>query len=594
LAKDIAQEDHAIIEKVHTFDKIYGMGSQRQLQLTQDFLREHPDYMGPTMVGDSDTTWLLMAHHMLMQSSLSGLMDSNPWIMSTGFSVSSILRDASFATCVYHVPIITISNTFDEEAQDSKEVSNGLGILNVETQLETKSVASRPTSPPLSASAAGLLSAGLNSPSLFSETRSGAGLGTRKSIDIFTDTNSNVGTKTESGLQPLKSSPGFVLRLASVIRTDSPKERIGLTLHRFFERALSSITDCEISLSSSTSFDAFPSGRSPMTPTTPMFPTSRNLYDIPTLKPIENVGHDVLQTIKEILEGKMDCGSDILLSGIKESVCYVKIRTSDRFLLVFLPAYPSKPDQTSPIVLFPDDSDKRRLGTKMTVEDRSKVRYLTVTVMECRRPTPKSPSSEWRARTFAFDEGYFNIVSNKLDDAAVDELSWKLMFAHDAGKPDDEIPDGSVLIQGGFGLSATSDNSFNTRVKDEDAVGGWMVSGTTSKKSRWESSGDPKAGPSDFALNFLVDVTEAYEAALCRTIYSTFLQGVQVESADLDRALKVCVETSIDLDLTGYLNIQTLKRKHLGSRGLRYALPFELPFHKLHALTIFFMSPFFP
>jgi hypothetical protein len=92
----------------------------------------------------------------------------------------------------------------------------------------------------------------------------------------------------------------------------------------------------------------------------------------------------------------------------------------------------------------------------------------------------------------------------------------------------------------------------------------------------WELSGDAKAGPSDFAFNLLVDVTEASEAAICRAIHSTFFQGVQVQSAESDCALKACVETLIDLDSTGYLNIHSLKRKHLGSCGLQYALAYNI------------------
>ncbi|KAJ3401008.1 hypothetical protein HDV05_000727, partial [Chytridiales sp. JEL 0842] len=376
-----------------------------------------------------------------------------------------------------------------------------------------------------------------------------------------------------SGLRPLRSSPGFVMGLGSVLTTDNPRERIGLTLHRFFERALADITDCEISLADTSSFDHHHHNtqidQSPLTPASPYPHLSPEFPPQLYSRRDSKLSKDILQRIKEVLQSKMDCGSDILLSSIRESVCYVKVRSSDRFLLVFLPAYPVKANQTAPLTLVNDGSEKARLGQKMTDDDKAKVRYLSVTVMDCKRPSARTSSSEWKSNTFSFDDGFYNPTSTISELRQDPPLSWKLMVPHDAGGPGDEFPDGTILIQGGSGASSVADPANDSHAHGDDEKGGWMLSVSNSKKSRWEASGDPKAGPSDYSFNFLHNVTAAYSAALCRTMYSTLLQFVGIDGGDLDRALLPCVETSIDIDLTDYLNIMTLKRKALGRRDLR-------------------------
>ncbi|KAI8967702.1 hypothetical protein BDF20DRAFT_982257 [Mycotypha africana] len=66
---------------------------------------------------------------------------------------------------------------------------------------------------------------------------------------------------------------------------------------------------------------------------------------------------------------------------------------------------------------------------------------------------------------------------------------------------------------------------------------------------------------SDQSSHLLKDITNIYSRCYVKSIFSCLLHGRAVDSDDFQRVLEICNETNIAIDLTGYLNVQTMLRK---------------------------------
>ncbi|KAI9264092.1 hypothetical protein BDA99DRAFT_463016 [Phascolomyces articulosus] len=67
---------------------------------------------------------------------------------------------------------------------------------------------------------------------------------------------------------------------------------------------------------------------------------------------------------------------------------------------------------------------------------------------------------------------------------------------------------------------------------------------------------------SDYKSRLLQDMTDIYSSCYAKSIYSSLLFGSMVADQDFDKVLDICEETVLDIDLTGYLNVQTLLKRH--------------------------------
>ncbi|KAG2219749.1 hypothetical protein INT45_007788 [Circinella minor] len=67
---------------------------------------------------------------------------------------------------------------------------------------------------------------------------------------------------------------------------------------------------------------------------------------------------------------------------------------------------------------------------------------------------------------------------------------------------------------------------------------------------------------SDYKSRLLQDITDIYSSCFAKSIYSSLLFGSIVSDQDFDKVLDICEETVLDIDLTGYLNVQTLLRRN--------------------------------
>ncbi|KAJ2955540.1 hypothetical protein NQZ79_g8467 [Umbelopsis isabellina] len=69
-------------------------------------------------------------------------------------------------------------------------------------------------------------------------------------------------------------------------------------------------------------------------------------------------------------------------------------------------------------------------------------------------------------------------------------------------------------------------------------------------------------GLSERTLRLTQDIVKVYERNFVKSIYVCLLQGKSVEPNDFSKLLEICDESSMDIDVTGYVNVQTLRRNN--------------------------------
>ncbi|KAI7869277.1 hypothetical protein BDF14DRAFT_1880142 [Spinellus fusiger] len=66
---------------------------------------------------------------------------------------------------------------------------------------------------------------------------------------------------------------------------------------------------------------------------------------------------------------------------------------------------------------------------------------------------------------------------------------------------------------------------------------------------------------SDRTLRLMQDITRVYSRSFVKSVFTCFLHGRAVEEDDFEKVLEICDESTLDIDLTGYLNVQTLLKR---------------------------------
>ena len=66
---------------------------------------------------------------------------------------------------------------------------------------------------------------------------------------------------------------------------------------------------------------------------------------------------------------------------------------------------------------------------------------------------------------------------------------------------------------------------------------------------------------SDRTLRLMQDVSQVYSRSFVKSIFTCLLHGRAIDSEDFEKVLEVCDESNLDIDLTGYLNVQTLLKR---------------------------------
>ncbi|GAN01005.1 hypothetical protein MAM1_0004d00434 [Mucor ambiguus] len=66
---------------------------------------------------------------------------------------------------------------------------------------------------------------------------------------------------------------------------------------------------------------------------------------------------------------------------------------------------------------------------------------------------------------------------------------------------------------------------------------------------------------SDRTLRLMQDVAQVYSRSFVKSIFTCLLHGRAVDSEDFEKVIEICDESNLDIDLTGYLNVQTLLKR---------------------------------
>lgn len=66
---------------------------------------------------------------------------------------------------------------------------------------------------------------------------------------------------------------------------------------------------------------------------------------------------------------------------------------------------------------------------------------------------------------------------------------------------------------------------------------------------------------SDRTLRLMQDVSRVYSRSFVKSIFTCLLHGRAIDSEDFEKVLEICDESNLDIDLTGYLNVQTLLKR---------------------------------
>ncbi|KAJ3100643.1 hypothetical protein HDU97_002036 [Phlyctochytrium planicorne] len=576
-ADDIETKDRKLFERIYTFDRVYTLGTEfrqgvevgeigrgRIRARTRDdalFLSEPRQIIGPP--SDLQRPQPKPLHDI-------GRMTS---IVPTEYRLASLLLDSLFSVSVFHVPFVSLApalDLYDNTPEDTppNNMSPEVPVVTGQFQrgssfsIEHNSLSrSRTNSPTVNLDSPGspysfdvpapgrenrsLSNSGLGPSATSRDTRSlsNSGIGQRRSLN---DLSINIPQPPDSEGGNL-NLPTVKLPGDPIINAPSIRERIGLALHRFLERAVASVTDGEIPIGpvelgpsakpAKTASDVLQVDALSVSPISPGFiPKSGRKIS----RKVGPYRMDLLERIRDSVREKMEYGSDILVSDIKHSVCFVKIISEQRFLLIFLPLYPATPKNLQRRT--GKESTENTYGMEMSEEDRLRIRYLTLTIVDSHRPFARTTNDPLQALAFE---------STSMDGILEVKIDYNYLVKPNFGGIGQEIQDGTVILRGKAGrphARGDDDSEYEQR----------------SKSSRFDSE--------VIVRDFMSAVANAYSAALCRTIFFTLSQGLQMESIDLDRALSSCVETKVCFDLTGYLNVQTLKSRMNGRGSSRYRL----------------------
>ncbi|KAI9145638.1 hypothetical protein BKA69DRAFT_1048792 [Paraphysoderma sedebokerense] len=282
-------------------------------------------------------------------------------------------------------------------------------------------------------------------------------------------------------LQQLGSLFGKVVHaeFQGIKLTDIPQEYYtNIVLHWYFEKALLTISDGEVAPDDCEEFFG-----------------------------------DYFMKIKETVEGFLDTSElnlSVLLPTSNDSRCFVKIRKSTSFLLVFVPSYLSSIAER--LTTSPNLSEPKKKSTSTPPN------HTSVAVIECSRHLPGAG----HLPTFSLDS-FARRPSKARDQEAPTCVVAPYCFCSDS-QPDSTPPSDTFVL-------CTSDFS------------------------------DERFKISDYVARFYMTLGTAFNQCFVRTIYSSMLQGHPIQKEDFEKAIAGCVESTIDFNITPFLNCLTLRKR---------------------------------
>ncbi|KAJ3211664.1 KICSTOR complex protein szt2 [Entophlyctis luteolus] len=158
-----------------------------------------------------------------------------------------------------------------------------------------------------------------------------------------------------------------------------------------------------------------------------------------------------------------------------------------------------------------------------------KVHFL-VTVVQCNR-----------SRIHGNDSGRTNLALNGFEECKDKGKSKNFRWDFQGSENVSSLNDGTLLFSGD---TRNIQNSVDDNLNSSESV--------------------------DYADMFLVSISNAFSISHCQSTYAALLQNINVSAKDLDKALASCSEISVDIDLTNFLNVLTLRHKTMAFDDCKY------------------------
>ncbi|TPX56462.1 hypothetical protein PhCBS80983_g04528 [Powellomyces hirtus] len=559
------EQDRRLVGKLYTFDKIHAIGQHRRGRSNSD--------------GDTKTS-LSDAFSSSRKPPLLKKMGPNrsSTVIGTQFKLGHVLQDGRFITCAFRFPVIIEPSPQQTATDDHAHLLPASADAFFPPMPEVTMAHSVPTSPPRTptmmhlskAAPRGTSSdrpttpprpalAGSNSYNIASGADATPTHNRTTLLHQSSRTGTSAGSSATAGDRSLHlniprqradqiplalQSPSLWQGLEAIYRAKTARDRVNLALCRYVERMLGSITDGQIPLMDGNSHNA----GSTLSVNAAVFDSG--LRDACGVEFLERVKEAVEKTFGDFDGGSQPERAGVLCTSLTDSKCYVKVKDAESFLLVFAPMYPSRAE--SAVTTRRDSTTAAGSATspppvpadqEMEDVDRPAYGYMALTLVECVRPRlPPAGIPITDAPPFQ------PIVSEppRVDSIRVHRLSSTSNVSPTFSDPAETpaTPSGKIAF-----------TDCQTLVEGP----AYALSFPDDERRKSESHSNPPPPPlSEYAQDFRAQIKDGVAAAFTKSVYAALLQGYDVDPADLDKAIGACVETSIDVDLTNYLNVRLL------------------------------------
>ncbi|KAG0346717.1 hypothetical protein BG004_001013, partial [Podila humilis] len=191
-------------------------------------------------------------------------------------------------------------------------------------------------------------------------------------------------------------------------------------------------------------------------------------------------------------------------SSFQDIRCFVKIPNPRVFLLVIIPKLGS-------VIAHITKLRSRPTREKDTNTEQSRNDFMSCLVFECMRSKPLADMTEYNACTLDQNQTMFDF------------------------RPATLITRGPNVSQQPLLIQPLMFEAQNDRMK--------------SRSKLWESTS-----------NLSETINVAFSQSFAKAIYASLIEGHPVDKEDLERARQICTRTSVDINITGFLN--TLEQGH--------------------------------
>ncbi|KAI8611885.1 hypothetical protein BC830DRAFT_623332 [Chytriomyces sp. MP71] len=462
IAKEIVHADSRLFERLHSFDRIYGIGLQGA-----DVPIDSVDRSRRQQRRTSDGRENVISHGLEnMGNKVAEVVEPGRTssIMHTRFNIEAVLKKARFSCIRFTTPLITNVAPFPSLVPEDTAAVSFSPLLAIKSDGDLLS--SRNTSPSINQ----------DSPRASVST---------DQVSFYRRSSQPQNSKMSSSSVHVSTiKPMLSIGLSwDIVVTATPAARTRLLLYKFLQNALGYVTDSEVAFRTMSRKAS----------------RSNSIRDaIEALDMHSLVDANMLDELKDRVSALYK--HEVLCTKLEDSVCFVKIRGPEQFVLVFVP-------KVIPIM------------------DMYKGSYLGISIVECTRmKVHNTMSGKERLSSFGFDRCIPEVIDTKFDCAVKVEAS-ELR----------NVSDGAVLVN--------CNNNSTDMAEDEYQK--------------------------DYIDLFIGSVSEAYSVAHCKSVYAALLQSIEVDTKDLARALTTCEEVTIEIDITSYLNIFTLRHQRMNSSDVR-------------------------